>query len=190
MGLYEIMLITRPDIEAEETEEALSSLTAVIAKHGGEASAVVDWRKRKLAYEINKHREGHYYLVYFSGEGTIIPELEHYFKVTDAIIRYIVVSVDEKDYAAAADKASAAAAAVEKAEADAGEADETLVVDAADDAGGTDAEEVADAEEAAEPEAEGEAEVATEGVSADDDAEKPSLEAEHETAEEKLKTEL
>jgi small subunit ribosomal protein S6 len=113
MGLYEIMLILRPDIEAEEQEEALNGLTAVISKHGGDLSTVLDWRKRKLAYEINKHSEGHYHLVYFSGEGVIIPELEHYFRVTDAIIRYMVVSVDEKNYAAAAEKAAAAAANLE-----------------------------------------------------------------------------
>ena len=113
MGLYEIMVIIRSDLEANEQEEAVSGLTAVIAKQGGTVSTVLDWRKRKLAYEINKLREGQYYLVYFSGDGAIIPELEHYFRVTDAVIRYMIVSVDEKDFEAAAEKAAAEAAAVD-----------------------------------------------------------------------------
>lgn len=113
MGLYEIMMIIRPDLEANEQEETVSGLTAVIAKQGGTVSTVLDWRKRKLSYEINKLREGQYYLVYFSGDGAIIPELEHYFRVTDAVIRYMVVSVDEKDFDAAAEKAAAEAAAVD-----------------------------------------------------------------------------
>ncbi len=113
MGLYEIMMIIRADLEANEQEETVSGLTAVIAKQGGTVSTVLDWRKRKLAYEINKLREGQYYLIYFSGDGAIIPELEHYFRVTDAVIRYMVVSVDEKDFEAAAEKAVAEAAAVD-----------------------------------------------------------------------------
>ncbi len=105
MGYYEIMMIVRPDVEANDQEEALSGLTAVISKQGGTVSAVLDWRKRRLSYEINKVREGQYYLIYFSGDGSIISELEHYFRVTDAIIRYMVVAIDERDFEAAAQKA-------------------------------------------------------------------------------------
>lgn len=117
MGLYEIMLIIHPEVEKDDQEEVLNGLTSTITKQGGSVSTVLDWRKRKLAYEINKLREGQYYLVYFSGEGTIIPELEHYFRVTDAIMRYMIIAVDEKDYEAAAEKAAADAAAAEATEA-------------------------------------------------------------------------
>ncbi|MFU8794336.1 MAG: 30S ribosomal protein S6 [Dethiobacteria bacterium] len=113
MGYYEIMLIIRPDVEADGHQEVLEDLKAAITKEGGDVSTILDWRKRRLAYEINKHKEGHYYLVYFSGQGTIIPEIEHYFRVTDAVIRYMVVSVEEKDFNAAAEKAAEAASAAE-----------------------------------------------------------------------------
>jgi small subunit ribosomal protein S6 len=108
---YEIMLIIRSDIEAEEQQEVLSGLNTAIAKEGGTVSTVLDWHKRRLSYEIAKHREGQYYLVYFSGQGNIIPELEHYFKVTDAVMRYMISSVEEADFNAAVDKAAAAATA-------------------------------------------------------------------------------
>ncbi len=111
MKYYEIMLILRTDIEAEEQQEVLNGLQAAISKEGGTVSTILDWRKRRLAYEIDKHREGQYHLVYFSGQGTIIPELEHYFKVTDAVLRYLIASVEEADFNAAIDKAAAAAAA-------------------------------------------------------------------------------
>ncbi len=97
MGLYENMLILRPDMESEEETEVLNNLEETITKNGGSVIKVVDWHKRKLAYEINKHKEGHYYLVYFDAPGTIIPEVEHYFRVTDAIIRFMIVSADKSD---------------------------------------------------------------------------------------------
>jgi small subunit ribosomal protein S6 len=110
MELYEIMLITRPDLETEEQEEVLNGLSSVITKNNGTVSTVLDWHKRRLAYEIEKHKDGLYYLTYFSAPGTIIPEIEHYFRVTDAIIRYMIVRSSEQEFEAAADKAAKEAA--------------------------------------------------------------------------------
>ena len=101
MGLYEIMFITHPDLEAEEQEEVLKELESTISGNGGTTDKLIDWRKRRLAYEIDKHIEGHYYLLYFKGPGTIIPEIEHYFKVNDAIIRFLIVSVEDDYYESA-----------------------------------------------------------------------------------------
>lgn len=97
MGLYEIMLVIRPDLEEGEQQEVLDGLFSTINKQQGEVNKVEDWLKRKLSYEINKLHEGHYYLIYFTGPGTMIPELEHYFRVTDAVIRYMVVKADPAD---------------------------------------------------------------------------------------------
>jgi small subunit ribosomal protein S6 len=117
MEKYEIMLIIRPDVETEGQQEILDGLSSVIAKNEGTVDTVLDWHKRRLAYEIDKHKDGYYYLVYFSAPGTIIPEIEHYFRVTDTVIRYMIVRADEKEYAAAADKAKAAVEAAAAAEA-------------------------------------------------------------------------
>lgn len=130
MKYYEIMLIIRTDIEAEEQQEVLNGLQAAITKEGGTVGTILDWHKRRLSYEINKHRDGQYYLVYFSGQGNIIPELEHYFKVTDAVIRYLIASIEEDAFNAAADKAAAAAAAA-VASAEAVEAAEAAKAEAA-----------------------------------------------------------
>ena len=129
MELYEAMIIISPEVEKEEQEEVINGLSDVITKNGGSVDTILDWRKRRLAYEIDKHQEGYYYLVYFSAQGTIIPEIEHYFRVTDAVIRYMVVRTDEQEFESAAKKAVSEAAAAEKAAAEAAAPDEETVED-------------------------------------------------------------
>ncbi len=118
MGLYEIMFIIRPDLETEEHEEVLNELKSTISKNRGTVEKAIDWQKRRLAYEINNYQEGHYYLLYFSGSGEIIPEIEHFFRVSDAVIRYIVVRTDEQalEDAAATEEAAEASEAGESPE--------------------------------------------------------------------------
>jgi small subunit ribosomal protein S6 len=95
MANYETMFILRPELEAESEEELLTGMKGVIEKLGGAVTAVDDWGKRKLAYEISKVNEGHYYLLQFAGVHEIIPELEHFFKVNDEVIRFMVMREDQ-----------------------------------------------------------------------------------------------
>ncbi len=136
MELYEAMIIISPELEKDDHQEVLDGLSSAITKNNGTVSTVLDWRKRRLAYEINKFQEGHYYLVYFTAEGTIIPEIEHYFRVTDEIIRFMVVRTDEQEFEAAAKKAASEAEAAKKAAAEesaaATETDESEAVEEAD----------------------------------------------------------
>jgi len=88
---YEVMFILRPEMEVEAEEAIVNHLQATIQKFGGEVSKVDDWGKRKLAYEIKKVNEGHYFLIYFTGTHEIIPELEHFFRVNDEVIRFLIV---------------------------------------------------------------------------------------------------
>lgn len=162
------MFVLRPDLEAEDNEEVLTGLTGAIVKNGGTVDRLVDWRKRRLAYEIEKHTEGHYFLLYFSGPGTIIPELEHFFRVSDAIIRFMVVRVEAEDYdaaVAAGEEEALEAEAVEEA-AEAGETEEAAETGEAVEAAG--AEEAEEAGETAVPaEAEESAAPASEAAEAD-----------------------
>ncbi len=95
MAIYETMFILKPELENEIEEELVNNLQAVLKKLGGEIDKTDDWGKRKLAYEIDKFNEGHYYLMQFTGSHEIIPELEHFFRVNDAVIRFIIVREDE-----------------------------------------------------------------------------------------------
>ncbi len=157
MGLYEVMFIIRPDLETEEHEEVLNGIKNTITGNDGTVDKLVDWRKRRLAYEIEKHTEGHYYLVYFKGQGTIIPELEHFFKVNDAVLRFLVVRVEEDYYetAAAEEPEIEEPAAPE-------EAEEEEVAAAAVDSGQEAGQEAGDEESAAEPAESAEGESAAE----------------------------
>lgn len=95
MAVYESMFILQPELENETEEELMNNLQAVLQKLGGEITKTDDWGKRKLAYEIDKFTEGHYYLLQFTGSHEIIPELEHFFRVNDAVIRFVIVREDE-----------------------------------------------------------------------------------------------
>jgi len=98
MAFYEVMLVINPELEPEEQNSLVEDFKDTLVKYDSKVDRVVDWHLRKLAYEISKFSEGHYYLIYFDGGSSIIPELEHYFRVNDNIIRYMVVSLDEKKY--------------------------------------------------------------------------------------------
>ena len=66
MAIYETMFILKPELENEIEEELVNNLQAVLKKLGGEIDKTDDWGKRKLAYEIDKFNEGHYYLMQFT----------------------------------------------------------------------------------------------------------------------------
>lgn len=95
MAVYETMFILQPELESETETELLNNLQAVLQKLGGKIVKTDDWGKRRLAYRIGKFHEGHYYLMQFEGSHEIIPELEHFFRVNDVVIRFIIVRQDE-----------------------------------------------------------------------------------------------
>jgi len=90
MRNYELMYIIRPDVE-QETVQAVTEKFQGIIGNGGEIVKHDIMGKRRLAYEINKHREGTYVLVHFKGTSEIVAELERVLKITDEVIRHMVV---------------------------------------------------------------------------------------------------
>ncbi|MEW5919516.1 MAG: 30S ribosomal protein S6 [Bacillota bacterium] len=94
MNLYEVMYIIKPDIEGEELEEAITRVSEVMEKEGGKIGLLKKTGKRKLAYEIDDYKEGYYVLLNVQAEPVIVPALEHFFKVTEGYLRYIVIRLD------------------------------------------------------------------------------------------------
>ncbi|OXS56640.1 30S ribosomal protein S6 [Cohnella sp. CIP 111063] len=90
MRNYELMYIIRPDVE-QETVQAVTEKFQGIIGNGGEIAKHDLMGKRRLAYEINKHREGTYVLVHFKGTSEVVAELERVLKITDEVIRHMVV---------------------------------------------------------------------------------------------------
>ncbi len=93
---YETMFILHPEQDQDEVQEVLNNFQSLIEKLEGEVGEIEDWGVRRLAYEINKLKEGHYFLVKFKSGARVVPELEHFFRVTDGVMRYLVIREKDK----------------------------------------------------------------------------------------------
>jgi small subunit ribosomal protein S6 len=95
--LYDLIFICRPDTPEEEVNKLVATLEQAAGERGGKVEKVEKWGTRKLAYRVRKHREGHYvYLVLRSTQGEMMKELERRLKVSDAVIKYLSVRLDEE----------------------------------------------------------------------------------------------
>lgn len=94
--LYDLIFICRPDTLEEEINKVVATLEQTATERGGKVEKVEKWGTRKLAYRISKHREGFYvYLMLRSTQGEMIKELERRLKVSDPVIKYLTVRLDE-----------------------------------------------------------------------------------------------
>ncbi|MED0706012.1 30S ribosomal protein S6 [Aneurinibacillus aneurinilyticus] len=96
MRKYEVMYILRPDLQEEATKANVERFSNVITEDGGEMEKVTEMGKKRLAYEIDDHREGFYVLMNFQSEPQAVNEMERLMKISDDVIRYLVVREDEK----------------------------------------------------------------------------------------------
>jgi small subunit ribosomal protein S6 len=96
MKHYELMFIVKPTLTDEETKARFEDVQKIITSNGGEVVGAVDYGTRTLAYEIQKNKRGHYYLIYFKADGKVNKELERIFKVTEDIIRFMIIKYENK----------------------------------------------------------------------------------------------
>jgi len=89
MRKYEVMYIIRPDVEQEAVQALVEKFNNVIS-NGGEVIKTDILGKRRLAYEINKIREGQYVLVQFSAPAEVVAELDRVMKIADEVIRVLI----------------------------------------------------------------------------------------------------
>ncbi|AWB46705.1 30S ribosomal protein S6 [Paenibacillus sp. CAA11] len=89
MRKYEVMYIIRPDVEQEAVQATVEKFQGII-QNGGEITKHDVMGKRRLAYEINKFRDGVYVLVNFTATPDVVNELERILKISDEIIRYLI----------------------------------------------------------------------------------------------------
>ncbi len=93
---YEVMFIVRPDMPEEEIEKLVSTLESQVSGSGGTFKNVERMGKRRLAYVVRKFYEGIYVLLTVEGGGEAIRELERRLRVTEPVIKFITVRVDEE----------------------------------------------------------------------------------------------
>jgi small subunit ribosomal protein S6 len=95
MRIYEELFIIKPDATEEEIEQVMEQLKGVISTAGGTVDKEEKWGKRRLAYRVDKHREGYYVLLQFTAAPETVKELERRLRVTDSVIKFLTVRIDE-----------------------------------------------------------------------------------------------
>ncbi len=98
MRIYEILFIIRPDVPEEEIDGIVEPLKSVVTAGGGSVDKVDKWGKRRLAYRVRKQREGYYVLLQFSTDtaAETVKELERRLRVSDTVIKFLTVRIDEE----------------------------------------------------------------------------------------------
>jgi small subunit ribosomal protein S6 len=94
MNKYEVMFIVKPADE-EAVEAVAAKFETLIQNNGGTIDKVDRWGKKRMAYEIKDFNEGIYYVVYFTAEPKAVAELDRVMKITDEILRHMVIKQDE-----------------------------------------------------------------------------------------------
>jgi small subunit ribosomal protein S6 len=92
---YETLFVLRPNLEEEARNAVIEKFTSIIAAEG-EIVKVDEWGNKKLAYEIKKYKEGYYVLVDFKSNVDLPKELERNYKISDDVIRYVVINKEDK----------------------------------------------------------------------------------------------
>ncbi|QLI79823.1 30S ribosomal protein S6 [Bacillus pumilus] len=95
MRKYEVMYIIRPTVDDEAKKAVIERFNNVLTSNGAEITGTKDWGKRRLAYEINDFREGFYQIVNVQSDAAAVQEFDRLAKISDDIIRHIVVKEEE-----------------------------------------------------------------------------------------------
>ena len=93
---YELVYVVSPDATDEQVTEVHTQVDSIVQRMHGQLEKTDNWGRRKLAYEIGRHKEGTYVLEVIDGDGELMKEIDRRLKVTDLVIRHLVVRVDEE----------------------------------------------------------------------------------------------
>jgi small subunit ribosomal protein S6 len=93
---YELMFIVRPDMTDEDLDKLIATLSGVVPTSGGSVKSVEKMGKRRLAYMVRRFHDGVYILMTVEGNGAVIHELERRLRVTEPVIKFITVRIDEE----------------------------------------------------------------------------------------------
>ncbi|MCR6591335.1 30S ribosomal protein S6 [Campylobacter insulaenigrae] len=106
MKHYEVLFILKPTLTEEEVSAKLDFVKEVLVKNGAQIESVVEMGTRKLAYKIKKYERGTYFVIYFKAPTNLISELERVLRITEEIIRFLIVKYENKKEIAAWEKLS------------------------------------------------------------------------------------
>ena len=92
---YEALYVVSPEITEEGVTELHERIAEIVGQLGGSIDKTDNWGRRRLAYEINRHREGTYVIELITGPGTLVTELDRRLRVMEQLLRHLIVRVDE-----------------------------------------------------------------------------------------------
>lgn len=95
--LYEVMFIVRPDVVDEELDKLVSGFETTVTNGGGVIKNSEKLGRRKLAYTVRKFNDGNYVLLTIEANGAVVAELERRLRVTEPVIKFITVRMDEEE---------------------------------------------------------------------------------------------
>jgi small subunit ribosomal protein S6 len=93
---YELVYVVSPDATDDQVTELHTQVESIVQRMNGQLEKTDNWGRRKLAYEIGRHKEGTYVLEVINGDGELMKEIDRRLKVTDLVIRHLVVRVDQE----------------------------------------------------------------------------------------------
>ncbi len=105
MRRYELMVVLRPDVPDDRSQAVIDRTTRQIVADGGQIVKVAPWGRRRLAYPIDRYREGSYHIVLFEAPAPAIAELERGLLITEEILRHLVTRVERPIRSARSDAA-------------------------------------------------------------------------------------
>ena len=94
MRRYELMLVISPDVPDDKSQALVDRTTRQIVAAGGQIVKVAPWGRRRLAYPIDRHREGSYHIILFEAPAEALRELEHTLLITEEVLRHLVTRVE------------------------------------------------------------------------------------------------
>jgi small subunit ribosomal protein S6 len=95
--LYEVMFIVRPDVVDEELDKLIAGFEGTVTSGGGVIKNSEKMGRRKLAYTVRKFNDGNYVLLTIEANGVVVAELERRLRVTEPVIKFITVRMDEEE---------------------------------------------------------------------------------------------
>lgn len=95
--LYEVMFIVRPDVADEEVDKLISGFSTTVTNGGGNVKSTEKMGRRKLAYLVRKFNDGNYILLTIEADGPTVLELERRLRVSEPVIKFITVRMDEEE---------------------------------------------------------------------------------------------
>jgi len=95
--LYEVMFIVRPDAADEDVDKLIAGFSVTVTGSGGTVKSVEKMGRRKLAYTVRKFNDGNYVLLTIEANGAVVLELERRLRVTEPVIKFITMRIDEEE---------------------------------------------------------------------------------------------